>query len=229
MSAVSKIISDTPEVKPVAWRTGPPVPRRPTPNATAESGPIDEAERLRQQINQLERSLEEQCRVAYDQGYQSGGAAARVAVDEEFRAALGRLSASMADIVAARGETIRRAESDTVRLAIEIARRILHRELTVDTSALESLIRAALEKLQAQEVYRVRVHPDQETVVRACLEEVGRGQAIEVIRDPLQLKGGAVFEIGRGSLDASIETQLSEITRGLTEQWEGKDDVAIDS
>ena len=36
-------------------------------------------------------------------------------------------------------------------------------------SALEALIRAALEKLQSQEVYRVRVHPDQERFVRACL------------------------------------------------------------
>ena len=118
-------------------------------------------------------------------------------------------------MAATRAETIRRAEADTVRLSIEIARRVLHRELSVDGSALEALIKAALEKLQAQEVYRVRVHPDQEKLVRACLDQTGRGQAIEVVGDPVQPRGGAVFEISRGALDASVETQLAEIERGL--------------
>jgi flagellar assembly protein FliH len=121
-----------------------------------------------------------------------------------------------------RAETIRRAEGDTVRLAIEIARRVLHRELSIDGSALEALIKAALEKLQSQEAYRVRVHPDQEKVVRACLDRTGRGQAIAVVGDPMQPQGGAVFEISRGSLDASVETQLAEIERGLIDQLEAR-------
>ena len=76
------------------------------------------------------------------------------------------------------------------RLAIEIARRVLHRELSVDPSALEALIKAALEKLQAQEIYRVRVHPDQEKC--SALPRADRPKpAIEVIGDPVQPKGGA--------------------------------------
>jgi flagellar assembly protein FliH len=99
---------------------------------------------------------------------------------------------------------------------------VLHRELTVDTSALGALIKAALEKLQAQEVYRVRVHPDQAKIVRSCLDEMGRSQAIEVIHDASQRQGGAVFEIQRGALDASVETQLREIECGLTDQLEAR-------
>jgi flagellar assembly protein FliH len=98
----------------------------------------------------------------------------------------------------------------------------LHRELSIDGSALEALIKAALEKLQSQEAYRVRVHPDQEKVVRACLDRTGRGQAIAVVGDPMQPQGGAVFEISRGSLDASVETQLAEIERGLIDQLEAR-------
>ena len=30
--------------------------------------------------------------------------------------------------------------------------------------------------------------------------------------------GGAIFEIGRGSLDASVDTQLGEIERGLVDR-----------
>ena len=107
-----------------------------------------------------------------------------------------------------------------MRLSIEIARRVLHRELSLDSSAIEALVSAALEKLKGQEVYRVRTHPDLEKVVRACLDRTGRGQSVAVIGDPVQPKGGAVFEVNRGSLDSSVETQLAEIERGIFEQLE---------
>ena len=132
------------------------------------------------------------------------------------------MAAAIVELAETRGDTIRRAEADTVRLSIEIARRVLHRELSVDSSALEALVKAALEKLQSQEVYRVRIHPDQEKMVRACLGQSGRGQSVTVVGDPAQPKGAAVFEISRGSLDASVDTQLAEIERGLVDQLENR-------
>jgi flagellar assembly protein FliH len=147
---------------------------------------------------------------------------ARESFERQLRATSEKLAATIGEMAGARAETIRRAEADTVKLALEIARRILHRELSVDPCALEALIKAALTKLQYQEVYRVRVHPDQHRVVRGCLEQMGRSQAIELIEDPAQARGGAVFEVSRGSLDASVETQLREIERGLIDQLESR-------
>ena len=110
--------------------------------------------------------MELKSRQAYDAGLRAGGEAARQAAEAPVAATLRRLGDTIAELAATRTETIRRAEADTVRLALEIARRVLHRELSMDTSALEALIHAALEKLQNQEVYRVRVHPSQEKVVK---------------------------------------------------------------
>ena len=166
--------------------------------------------------------MELKSRQAYDAGFRAGGDAARQAAEAPVAATLRRLGDTIAELAATRAETIRRAEADTVRLALEIARRVLHRELSVDASALEALIHAALEKLQNQEVYRVRVHPSQEKVVKSCLDQSGRGQSIAVIADPVQREGGAVFEISRGSLDASLETQLAEIERGLIDKLEAR-------
>jgi flagellar assembly protein FliH len=92
----------------------------------------------------------------------------------------------------------------------------------MDTNALEALTKAALHKLQSQEIHRVRVHPDQEKLVRASLQQTGRGQAIEVIADPSLPPGGILFDIGRGALDASVGTQLDEIERGLTDQLDNR-------
>jgi flagellar assembly protein FliH len=149
-----------------------------------------------------------------------GEATARQSAESQVREAVEKLAATVVEVAATRSDAIRRAEADTVRLSIEIARRILHRELSLDTSALEALIRAALEKLRSQEVYRVRVHPDQEQLVRACLQQIGRDPDVEVVSDASQPRGGAVFEISRGSLDASVETQLREIENGLADHLE---------
>jgi flagellar assembly protein FliH len=163
-------------------------------------------------------ALEQRAKESWQQGFDAGEAAARQKLEGEIRARFEKLSATIAEVAGLRSETIRRAEADTVRLSIEIARRVLHRELSVDSSALEALIKAALEKLRQQEVYRVRVSPGEEKLMRSCLEQAGRGQAIEVVADPSQSRGGVFFEISRGALDASVDTQLREIERGLTDE-----------
>jgi len=56
--------------------------------------------------------------------------------------------------------------------------------------------------------------------LKGCLDEIGRGQSIQVVSDPVQPKGGVVFELSSGLLDASVDTQLAEIERGLTDQLE---------
>jgi flagellar assembly protein FliH len=204
-------------VAPLAWRSRtrsvpeerprasepPPPPPGPTP----------------EQINAM---VQQQARQAHDAGYREGEAAGRRKAEEQLKEAVEKLALAATEVAGARNEALRRAEADMVQLSIEVARRILHRELTVDTAALEALIRAALEKLSSQEIYRVRVHPDLESLVRSCLHQIGRDANIEVVGDPLQPRGGAVFEISRGVLDASVETQLREIERGLADQLENR-------
>jgi flagellar assembly protein FliH len=211
------------QVSPVVWKEKRPVeckrtdPRRDQPKLS-----VDESQLLRTRMEELKAASELETRKAYEAGRQAGEAAARQAFEREVRANTEKLAEAIASLGAARADAVRRAEADTVQLAIEIARRVLHRELSVDSSAIGALVKAALEKLQGQEIHRVKVHPDQATVVRACLEQAGRSRAIEIIADPGQQRGGALFELNRGSLDASVETQLREIERGLADELEAR-------
>jgi flagellar assembly protein FliH len=218
---LSKVLpEDSADVQPVAWRKGAAVPAD-AARPVHGNAPSDVLQ-LRARITELSATAEQQARQAYESGLRAGEGAARKALESEIRAAVDRLTAAIADVVAARSGVIQRAEADTVHLAIEIARRVLHRELTVDANALRALTKAALQKLQSQEIHRVRVHPGQEQVVRLSLQESGRGQAIEIIADPAQPPGGILFDIGRGALDASVGTQLDEIVRGLADRLEGR-------
>jgi flagellar assembly protein FliH len=164
-----------------------------------------------------QQAAEQKVKEAWEQGRLAGEVATKKSLDDQVRVALEGLARTVAEVASARADTIRRAEGDTVRLAVEIARRVLHRELSLDSSALEALIKAAITKLGSQEIYRVRVHPEQAALMRACLEQEGKG-TVEVLSDMTQPKGGVSFEISRGTLDASVDTQLREIENGLADQ-----------
>jgi flagellar assembly protein FliH len=216
---LSRVLTETEAAAaPAVWRKQSPggaVPVR-RPERRFES----EAEARQARSEELNAAIELRVRQAYESGFREGQATARQSAESQVREVVEKLAATVVEVAATRGDAIRRAEADMVRLSIEIARRILHRELSLDTSALEALIRAALEKLRSQEVYRVRVHPDQEQLVRACLQQIGRDPDVEVLSDASQPRGGAVFEISRGTLDASVETQLREIEHGLADRLE---------
>jgi flagellar assembly protein FliH len=112
----------------------------------------------------------------------------------------------------------RDAEKDLVKLAIAIARRVLHRELTLDPESIEGLIRVALDKLQTRELCRVRAHPDQKPAIAAALQRFSNSHNVELVADPSLQCGDVLFETAHGDLDASIESQLREIERGFADR-----------
>ena len=169
-----------------------------------------EAEEAAAFARQVEARLEEARQI----GYREGEAGALGAVQP----VLERLAHSI-DVVAGLRNRIRKeAESDLVKLSIAIARRILHRELSVDPEAISGLMKAALEKLQSQEICRAKVHPSHAALVSGCLQQIVTGHSVEVIADPSCELGAVVFETERGNLDASVESQLGEIERGLVDR-----------
>ena len=215
------------EAQPVAWRCSPvldaspftaPSPvRTPPPSRAPIAPPISHAA-TEQPDGDFEAQVHQQLQVAFESGQREGENAARQRFESEVRRAVDQLAQAAAEVADTRREVLRRAESDILRLSMEIARRVLHRELSVDPDALGALIRAALEKSAGQQLCRVRVHPDQESALRNALAQMGRAAEIEVVTDPAQARGGALFETDSGTLDASVETQLREIERGFADR-----------
>jgi flagellar biosynthesis/type III secretory pathway protein FliH len=62
------------------------------------------------------------------------------------------------------------------------------------------------------------MHPNYVPVLRSEIDRLGMSAKVEIIVDPAQEPGAAVFEMARGNLDASIDTQLREIERGLVDR-----------
>jgi flagellar assembly protein FliH len=167
---------------------------------------------------QIDRQCEQRVREAHAAGLREGEAAGRSHATAEMQPVIQRLAHSIEELGQMRARLRGEAEADLVRLSLAIARRVLRRELSIDPDALRGVVVAALEKLQSQEICRVRVHPSHAAMMSACLREAVAGCGAEVIADPSRELGDVVFETERGNLDASADSQLLEIERGLADR-----------
>lgn len=150
-------------------------------------------------------------------GYEEGQAAARRGFESPLREALGRAAAAVAELAALRRRLRAEAEEDLVRLAVAIARRILRREISTDPQAILGLVKAAFERIDAREVFRLRAHPEDARTLEACFADLGVPERIQVAADRNLERGALLVETERGDLDASVETQLQEIERGFAD------------
>ena len=187
-------------------------------------GNTDRAANLQERIEELERELartreegEARAREALAAGREQGEGEARRALEQDLRVEIGKVSRMMQDLIAAGPVLRRNAEDVLVRLAIAVARRILHREIAVDGEALLGLVKAALEKIDQREIHRVRTHPDTVPLLRRVLEQGGIERRIEISTDGRLDRGSLIIETERGQLDASVEAQLQEIGRGFAD------------
>jgi flagellar assembly protein FliH len=188
---------------PVSWRT---VAAASDPRRNSHA----DAER------EAARKLDQARREAYAEGLAAG----RQQAEEQFRPAVQGLAQTL-DALARLRENIREETlQDLVHLATSIAARVIHREVAVDPDALAGLIQAAFSKLQSREINRVRMHPTLEPMVRKLLEQGGAPKNLVLTPDPNLKPADVFFETAQGVLDASVETQLREIERGLIDKLE---------
>ena len=198
---------------PLATVAFPTAPDRADENAGKSAGPGSAA--LRETIRRLESGQEGERREAFEGGRRQGDQQARA----ELQPVLDRLHSSVNDVVVLRADLRRRAEKDVVQLALLIARRILHREMAVDENALTALARIAFERLTRAESYSVTVHPRFAAAIKAELPGTFASR-VRIEPDPDCAPGTLVIHSSEGIIDASIDAQLEEISRGLTDRLE---------
>ncbi len=192
---------------------------RQAPSAEGPAGNQAAAQRdFAAQIAQMQQQCEQRVAEARAAALKEGEAAGRSRAAAELQPVMERLARSIEDLAQFRPRLRKEAEADMVRLSLAIARRILRREMSVDPGAMHGLVLGALERLQSQELHRVRVHPSRAAAVEACLRQNAPGTKVEVVGDPSRDPGTVIFETTRGNLDASIDCQLLEIERGLADR-----------
>ncbi len=203
---------------PVAWPVlGSPGSHSPAPQALRAMPDAAELQTLRERVAQVEDDARAREERAFASGYAKGEAAGRAQEAARIESAVASLVAAAAAMSDQRRKLRRGCEEDCVKLSIAIARRVLRRELSVDPEAVLGIVKAALARLEGREVERIRVHPDDAELIRRYIDGAA-GRQLEVVGEPRVERGTCIIETARGALDASVETQLAEIQRGLVDR-----------
>lgn len=168
---------------------------------------------LEQEAAQTQARLPEERRVAYQEGLERGESNATA----KWSDAMLRVTKALADLAQQKPRLRREVEHDAVRLALAIARKVLHRELAVDPEAIAGLVRVAFEKVNVRDVLRVRMAAADVPFVGANFAAFAIPERIEIVPDPALERGSVLLDINQGEIDASVSTQLGEIERGLTD------------
>jgi type III secretion protein L len=128
-------------------------------------------------------------------------------------------------------ETTARLESAFLGLEARIVNTIMNALQRVllemdDRQVIESLVRRVLGEAKAQKQLRLRVSALQFEQVNAALAAILRDfpdvEFIDVVKDPRAASGTCVLESEFGVVDASLETQLAAVRRGLISAFIGK-------
>lgn len=188
------------------------------PDADARAAAAALLEAARAEAEALRREAREQ---GEREGWEAGYAAGRVAAWEKVRQeAEETLHAALAILEDARRERLvilRQAQEDVVGMALELAARVLDREVSVSSEVVKEQAAALLRRLEQGERATLHVNPEDVAVMERWGPELARacGVSLEVVADPSVGKGGVMVETGHGYLDGRLDRQLRRLGEAL--------------
>jgi flagellar assembly protein FliH len=102
-----------------------------------------------------------------------------------------------------------------VQLALAVARRVVHREISLDRDLLVAMARVALDRLGESAQVTVRLSPEDFDATAAARASQWTGTNVTVVADSRVSRGGCRIESDLGAMDAGADAQIQEIARAL--------------
>jgi flagellar assembly protein FliH len=154
-------------------------------------------------------------RDAFSKGYAQGERAGGEAAGKRGEVMLRRLTETLDELTSLRAQMIHQTEHQMVQLALAVARRIVHREISLDRDLLLAMARVALDRLGDSAQVTVRLNPEDFKATAASRAAQWTGTNVTVVADSGVSRGGCRVESDLGVMDAGADAQIQEIARAL--------------
>lgn len=178
----------------------------------AEQVVLDAELKAEQIIEEAEKKADAIREEACEQGRSKGFEEAVKKGEEDLQTASETLKSLVARMETREAELIQLLTPMLVNLSIEVARKIIHREVADDSSIVTSQAEKAISKILEREKLLIRVHPSDEGVMKnhkAELKDMFDGiDKIEIIGDSSVERGGCIVETSLVRVDAQPKSQL---------------------
>ncbi|MCF8024333.1 MAG: flagellar assembly protein FliH [Desulfobacteraceae bacterium] len=178
----------------------------PPANKARQTAPHTE-EQITEQPVDIEAIREE----AYTKGKKEG----RAEVEKKLHSTAQSLADALEQISRLRESLLSKSKEDMVRLVMAVARQVVQTDVEEKEDIIVNTVKKTLEAAVAADEYYIRVHPEDLAIVKEheplFLAAMKGLQNIHFMADESISRGGCVAESRAGDVDATIETQLSEI------------------
>lgn len=193
-----------------------PQPFEPVPLLTTPEDLLDDARREAARIiaeAEQSRSLMEQA------AFEKAQAEAMASFEAELNARMvevrSELAGSLEKLALLSNDISSHAESELVELALQIAKKVVRREVTIDREIALTLVRVSLAKLNQRTTAEVHLNPEDLSYIKSRLDSLDFRGAVDLVEDASISHGGCLIHTETGDVDARIESQFDEIAFGL--------------
>lgn len=155
---------------------------------------------------------------AYDKGFEEGKRQAERGLANVFKA----LRDAVEELSGLRQQVLRESEDDLLKLAVMVARKVIHQEISTDRLILAKVVAAAVGSTSERDEIIIRLNPDDFRLVNAhrslYLNGLSSERSLELKSDETIALGGCVVDTVMGEVDARTDAQVDEIFKKLLEE-----------
>lgn len=160
--------------------------------------------------------------LAWKEGFEEGYAEGLRKAKEDVEKVLSRLRKVLSDLEGIRQRILAQCERDLLELSLEIAKKVIRRELEIDKSGLLELVRESIRKVTEADLIKVHLSPEDFEYIRThkadVLREFNGTAKLLLYPDPKVEPGGCFVETDFAEVDARLSTQLEEIFKALRDE-----------
>lgn len=154
-------------------------------------------------------------REAFAKGYEQGERAGIEAGTKRVDAMLRRLGQTIEELASLRRTILAQTERQMVDLALAIAKRIVRREVTIDQDIVVALARVAIDRLGEMSGATIHLNPEDAAFAVGRHGEHWAGAGVSVVADQAVARGGCRVESEFGLVEASVDSQVEELSRAV--------------
>lgn len=215
--------------------------RKPSTSVSQKLKPLtaEDIEKIRQQA--YDAGHEEGRKAGFDNGHAEGVVSGKEdgfkqgleqgleAGQKQISESVSRLELILSELVTPLGKQQSLIEEAMLNVSMAVARSVIHRELSLDSSSIQSAIKLILNDLpKADNGFSLTVNPDDESHVKSILEKYE--SAVSLKLDPSITLGGCLFNSSSQLIDYTIEKRFQKTVQAMLQEAlkNTNDDTDID-
>ncbi|HTY61000.1 MAG TPA: FliH/SctL family protein [Acidobacteriota bacterium] len=158
-------------------------------------------------------------KAAYERGLLQGEKNANEVAERKLEIAMKRYGDSIGEIRKLRSSLYAQVEREVVKLALAVAKKIVHREIGVDREIVQTLVHVALCHVAEKSAVTICLHPEDYGYLMERREELAQseGREISLLADKSIERGGCLIQTNCGDIDARVEEEFREVERSFFE------------